>query len=417
MKKRNSCDIIYKVINAKTLNKVGRLDMKLNTRKVLALLLSLIMIASVALVPVSAAGAADQEESTSSFMDIYKFIVNILKKLFGLFGGSTGNSGSGIEYTKEAGKVSVGDPTDSTHASTIVKLNNGDLMAAWFGGSGEGDADVRIWYAIYSDGAWGEASVIPTEDTVAHWNPVLQNCGSYVKLYYKVGMEIADWVTKYVTFTPSGKLISEPKELVAGDTSGGRGPVRNKCIVTNEGVMIAPASTEQGTWRAFFDISEDGGITWKRTNYIVAEDADGNVVEMIQPTLWQDAEGDVHALFRTKANKIYRSDSFDGGYSWTEAYATDLPNNNSGIDVAITDNGWLWLAYNPISTNGIRNKLILSVSKDNGETWQDVDVLAQSANPLSEYSYPAIIAEGNTLYITYTYERTAINYAIIEFED
>jgi len=36
-------------------------------------------------------------------------------------------------------------PYPQAHASTIVQLSDGSLMAAWFAGSGEGNADVRIW--------------------------------------------------------------------------------------------------------------------------------------------------------------------------------------------------------------------------------------------------------------------------------
>ena len=43
--------------------------------------------------------------------------------------------------------------------------------------------------------------------------------------------------------------------------------------------------------------------------------------------------GHVHAMMRSTRGKIYRSDSTDYGRSWCPAYATTLPNNNSGIDV------------------------------------------------------------------------------------
>ncbi len=112
-------------------------------------------------------------------------------------------------------------------------------------GSGEGD-DVRIWFSVYSNGGWSSAKQIPSKDTVAHRNPVLQNFGEYVRLYYKVGSEIAHWVTKYVDSYDNGATWTEAKELVEGDTSGGRGPVKNKCLVTSKGIIIAPASTEQG---------------------------------------------------------------------------------------------------------------------------------------------------------------------------
>lgn len=328
-----------------------------------------------------------------------------------LFGSAIPVNAVDFDYTIEKGSVlGSGDVTDTTHASTLVQLDNGDLMSAWFGGSGEGEDDVRIWYSVYSNGGWSAAAQIPSKDTVAHWNPVLQNFGSYVRLYYKVGSEIAYWVTKYVDSYDNGKTWTEAKELVVGDTSGGRGPVKNKCLVTSNGTIIAPASTEQGDWKCFFDISEDGGKTWTRTDFIESKK------QMIQPALWEDLDGNIHAFFRTKAGKLYRSDSYDGGYTWCKAYATDLPNNNSGVDVVMTDNGWLWLAYNPITVNGLRYKLRLAVSKDNGETWEKVTEIDSSSLIWNEYSYPAIIEDGNNIYLTYTYKRSKIKYVFVEFE-
>ena len=323
---------------------------------------------------------------------------------------------AGVAYNIEKGSVcGVGANTDTTHASTIELLDDGSLLSAWFGGSGEGEDDVRIWCSAYKNGSWGAAIQVPSADTVAHWNPVLQNFGEYVRLYYKVGTDTKNWVTKYTDSYDGGATWSEAKELVPGDTSGGRGPVKNKCLVTSKGIIIAPSSTEQGEWKSFFDISEDGGKTWTKTAYVVAKNPKGKNVEMIQPALWEDSEGNIHAFFRTKAGKIYRSDSYDGGYTWCQAYATDLPNNNSGVDVVMSENGWLWLAYNPISVNGLRYKLRLIVSKDNGKTWEKVTEIDSSGCIFYEYSYPAIIAEGNNIYLTYTYKRDKIKYVFIEY--
>lgn len=335
------------------------------------------------------------------------------ERIMSLFIGST-NKKSDIEFTAERGEIFAAKKHfNSAHASTVVKMSDGNLLSAWFAGSGEGNSDVRIWYSVCESGEWSTPVQLASEDTVAHWNPVLQDMGDYVRLYYKVGENTKNWVTKYCDTYDCGKTWTSAKELVEGDTSGGRGPVKNKCIVTSDGVMIAPASTEQGKWRAFFDISTDGGATWEKTDYIVAKDGMGKDVEMIQPTLWEDKEGNIHAMFRTKAGRIYKCDSYDGGYTWSDAYAMELMNNSSGIDCVMTDNGWLWLAYNPIGIEGFRNKLILSVSKDNGETWEDVIELENKL--FGEYSYPSIIADGNTIYLTYTYTRTKINYTVIEF--
>lgn len=354
-------------------------------------------------------------ETTVSVPTVLSFFVDIAERLISVFVGST-NEKADIDFTIEHGEIFKAKKYFSdSHASTIVKMPDGNLISAFFAGPEEGDADVRIWYSIHDGESWGEPKQIASPDAVAHWNPVLINYGSYVRLYYKVGMEIPNWVTKYVDTYDNGKTWTEPQELVPGDTSGGRGPVKNKLIVTSTGTIIAPASSEQGSWRAFFDISEDGGKTWTKTDFVTAKGIFGEEVGMIQPTLWEDKDGNIHAMFRTKAGRIYRTDSTDGGYTWCEAYSTGLMNNNSGIDCVMTDNGWLWLAYTPVGME-VRNRLILSVSKDNGETWEDVTALEESINLFAEYSYPAIIAEGNNLYITYTYKRETIKYAFVEFE-
>src|SRR4051812_48467022 len=42
----------------------------------------------------------------------------------------------------------------SCHASTIVQLANGKLMAAWFGGAFEGSPDVSIWTSVQNENGW-----------------------------------------------------------------------------------------------------------------------------------------------------------------------------------------------------------------------------------------------------------------------
>jgi predicted neuraminidase len=85
-----------------------------------------------------------------------------------------------------------------------------------------------------------------------------------------------------------------------------------------------------------------------------------------------------------------------------------LPNNNSGIDAALMDNGWLALVFNPVAghaTDSPRTPLVVRFSADNGQTWGDEFVLEDDPG---EYSYPAVVADGNDLYITYTWKRQRI---------
>ena len=127
---------------------------------------------------------------------------------------------------------------------------------------------------------------------------------------------------------------------------------------------------------------------------------------VIQPTLWESSDGPVHMLLRSTEGRIYRSDSTDGGRTWSAAYATELPNNNSGIDLVRLSDGRLILAYNPVGRNwGERTPLSLALSDDDGTTWTRLgDVVAGEG----EFSYPAIVADGDRVFLSYTYNREGI---------
>lgn len=315
-------------------------------------------------------------------------------------------------------------PFASCHASHLVLLPDGDMLAAWFAGSAEGADDIAIWCSRRHEGTWSEPYPLADAEGLPHWNPVFHTkANGDVVLFYKVGRLLKEWYTLVKVSEDNGRTWSEPKELVPGDR-GGRGPVRNKPIVLSDGAWLAPASTEDGIWQAFVDRSDNEGVTWERSGDIriagleydrIQEMTDSDIPVskqsfigrgVIQPTLWESQPGKVHMFLRSTEGRIYRSDSKDGGRTWCEAYPTVLPNNNSGIDVAKLDNGTLVLVYNPVGVNwGRRTPLVLRASRDNGVSWGHELVLE---NGVGEYSYPAVIARGNELFITYTWKRESI---------
>ena len=325
-------------------------------------------------------------------------------------------------------------PTAFCHASTIVKLREGGFMCCWFGGSHEGEADVAIYGSRRIDGVWSEPMKL-ADGVEANWNPVLfyREDGT-LQLFYKQGQKIAQWQTMVMLSTGDGVTWSEPVELVPGDVSGGRGPVRNKPLRLESGRILAGASTEHGIWQAFADISDDDGVTWRKSGAVTIANlqyqegektAESSIAVsdqsfygrgVIQPSLWQDDNGMVHMLLRSSEGFVYRSDSRDNGETWSNAYPLSLPNNNSGLDlVRAPFDGELYLLCNPVAANwGLRSPMTLFKSTDNGCSWTKLYDLATETN---EFSYPAIIADGEGLTMTFTWKRENIVYFYIPQEE
>src|SRR5688572_20704456 len=89
-------------------------------------------------------------------------------------------------------------PTPQCHASTIVELTDG-LMVAWFGGTHEKNPDVGIWTSQRRNDVWTHPVQVANgfvNDSLRYpcWNPVLfKSSKGPVMLFYKVGPNPSDW--------------------------------------------------------------------------------------------------------------------------------------------------------------------------------------------------------------------------------
>ncbi len=311
------------------------------------------------------------------------------------------------------------------HASTLVELSKNEFMVSWFGGTKEGGDDVTIWLARRVNNQWTTPVKVAKISKEPNWNPVLfKDQAGRIELFFKVGKELPTWQTWVMSSDDQGASWSIPEELVAGDT-GGRGPVKNKPIVLSDDSWLAPGSIECGWWEAFVDRSCDQGKTWQASELIQMDksmfvEGDTELVPeghgVIQPTLWESTPGNIHMLLRSSCGNICRSDSDDYGRSWCPVYKTDIPHNNSGIDVVKLKNDHLVLAYNPSNTRGVRTPLALSCSQDNGKNWSELVVLEdepRTTDKPAEFSYPAIIEIDGGVAVSYTWKRKTIKFCKI----
>jgi predicted neuraminidase len=118
-------------------------------------------------------------------------------------------------------------------------------------------------------------------------------------------------------------------------------------------------------------ISDDSGATWACSESVLGEVGqwhwpENNVAEL--------TDGTLAMLIRVDgAGVLMRTDSHDGGYTWTPRRATDIPNPGAKFRLFTLADGRIALLHNPApaGTNCMtnRNPLSLWISGDNLRTW------------------------------------------------
>lgn len=296
-------------------------------------------------------------------------------------------------------------PFKSCHASTLVEVEAGKLIAAWFGGDDEGAKNVQIWASHFDGKTWSEPAVVGSEPNQPCWNPVLfKTAKGSLHLWYKAGPSPERWTGFVRTSKDSGKTWTAPEMMPAGMW----GPVRAKPIQLKDGTILAGTSLESyRNWTPYVDRSTDDGKTWKRSNPFPVP----GKMRQIQPTLFEAKEGRIVALMRSSdPRKVCRAESKDGGETFSPAEETDLANPSAGIDVVKTRMGDVFLIFNPLPI--ARTPISLALSRDDGKTWKKV---ADLETELGEFSYPAMIqSEAGPLEITYTWKRTHIKHVRVD---
>ncbi|WP_245803448.1 sialidase family protein [Daejeonella lutea] len=306
-------------------------------------------------------------------------------------------------------------PFSQCHASSLLETNRGSLLAVWFGGSHEGNKDVKIWMSSNEKDIWSRPieiadGVMNESQTYPCWNPVLfkSNEGK-IFLFYKVGPNPREWWGMYKTSLDAGKSWTSAVRLPDGII----GPVKNKPIQLKNDIILSPSSTESKTedWKVHIERSKDNGKTWQ----IIPVDPETHF-NVIQPSILEYPDGRLQILCRSKDGNVIESWSNDQGETWSKLSRTELLNPNSGTDAVSLKNGAQIIVYNPLVPgkewfNG-RYKISAALSQD-GKRWTDIALLEDGTK--EEYSYPAIIQTlDGKVHITYTFDRKNIKHIVLE---
>ncbi len=318
-------------------------------------------------------------------------------------------------------------PTPSAHAVTVAELlpaadTAGDmpvrLIAAWFGGTREGAADVSLYQSHWVSGQpWrparemlsrGEAQRQLGRNIRKLGNPLFVSDAGRLQLFF-VSVSYGGWAGSAINRSVSmdgGEHWSAAQRIITS-------PFFNlSTLVRNPGSYYTDGSLGLPVYHEF--INKHG--EWLRL------DADGRVLgksrmAMPRPTLQPavvslSAEHAVAALRDAGPgpNQIQWSETRDGGQSWVQQSPRAVPNPNSAAAMIGLRDGSLLMACNPIAGN--RNQLSLLRSTDQGDTWALVRVIEQSPDDRDEFSYPALLQDrSGEIHLLYTWKRRGIRHA------
>lgn len=299
-------------------------------------------------------------------------------------------------------------PFPSCHASTLIEVEPGHILAAWFGGTHEKHPDVGIWISHRKDGKWSEPVNVAQHPEVPCWNPVLwkDNQTGEIQLWYKVGTTPETWSGLVIRSKDGGKTWSEFELLPAGIF----GPIKNKPYQLEDGTLLCGSSVESWkAWGCHVEITDDAGKSWRRSNPINLPD---HLHGVIQPTIFRSGPDQLRMLMRTRGvGKVAAAVSNDDGETWSDAERIDLPHNGSGLDAVNLKDGRVALVYNHVERG--RSPLNLGISEDGGATWKNVMDLENE--PGSEFSYPAVIElSDGSIATTYTWKREKVRFVVID---
>lgn len=351
-------------------------------------------------------------------------------------------------------------PKIQNHAAFLHMDPDGAVICAWFGGTLEGKSDISIHAAVLLPGAdaWGPAQLLSHDADHSEQNPVIFAApGGGLWLFHtsqpsgnqdECRIRMAPLTRDGVTVTAGeGRFLDLPRGCF----------VRAPLVVRDDGAWLLPifrcVQRPGQKWNGSHDtanvgISHDNGVSW------VLEDVPASIgsVHMSPVDL---GNGRLAAFYRRRqADAVHRSDSTDGGRSWSAPVPTDVPNNNSSIAAIRLRDGRIAMIGNPVNaamspdrraslydelgeddarpdadpTGGCvpiwgvpRAPVTVSISADGGQTFPTRILIEDGPGSCTsndsidgrnkEMSYPWLLeAPDGSLHLAYTYHRRAIKH-------
>lgn len=288
----------------------------------------------------------------------------------------------------------------SVHCGTLCELPGGDLLAAAYAFSYETSGDSTLVTARFSGGAWSAAETAVDLPGIAVGNPVLWSEEPGLIELFHVVLRGDSWTEAVICVTESSD--GGESWTAARVVHEQRGLMTKTRPLRVGGRLLLPVYDER-SWCSHVLVQERAGPAGRLEPWRLYGDTTSRG-KTIQPAIVPLRDGRLLMLSRSPLGHVYRSFSYNSGFSWTASQPTELPNPNSGIELLRLAQGPLLLVYNPQPKG--RERLALALSHDDGESWEDAGLLEDGTG---EYSYPyALQGTSGLIDLLYTEQRTRI---------
>ncbi|MFN0197642.1 MAG: sialidase family protein [Planctomycetaceae bacterium] len=317
---------------------------------------------------------------------------------------------------------------DDTHVrhseGTAVELGDGRIFFIWqeFRKGPKGDSDyypARLVAKTSSDGGltWDQYRVIveiAPGDLNVFSPSLLRLCDGSILLAF-IRKHDYEKPGDYYTPTSAFALIShddaETFEPLSTIWSRKRMHLCNNTLKQlSTGRIILPSDRDNSTkenpdnWACGCVFSDDGGKTWTVSDNFTTLPKRGGM----EPHIEELSDGRLLMIMRTELGAIHKSESSDGGKTWSEAETLGVESPQSCPDLlkdpATGHLVLIWNAakYDPqwFSHQGKRTPLSAAISKDDGKTWSKPRHI--ESDPKRAFSNPgAFFTSQGTLFVNY----------------
>jgi len=323
-------------------------------------------------------------------------------------------------------------PRVSNHAPSIAQLTDGSFVAAWFGGSDEGNNDIDIIVSRLEPGAgkWSEAQAVTNDEVNSDQNPgIFINRDDDIWLLYTSQVSRQSGipedfnlqftaVIRRIRSADGGKTWSSPEDFFDRPGSFARQPIQrlsNGRLVHGQWLCFDDDS-KNGSDQPVVAISDDDGRSW---DWVEFPEGQGRV----HPKIVELGSGRLLSFFRSRwADWVYISHSEDYGQTWSTPRATDIPNNNAGISAIKLPSGRIAVLSNDEQVNTgpgeviwpyERTRLTVRVSTDEGQSWPVSRVIEagdgfsgiENSRSNRRHEYPHAILDSNgRIHVTWAYQ-------------